>query len=149
MKTKYKIGDVLAVRDVSGNVLASDIKSISIKKGNNVIYMLSNKQEVNEASELYEDYDIRIVKKVASLNQNDTKDNQSVVTKYDVGDILQTMNYYDDTYAADITMIYIDKDGVRYLLSNGDWINEISVDDSWAKIVGKVGTLNTNDPYYG
>lgn len=143
MKTKYKIGDVLSVRDMSGNVLASDIKSISIKKGNNVIYTLSNHQEVHEASELYEDYDLRIVEKVASLNQNDINDNQGVVTKYDIGDILQTVNYYDETCVADITMISIDKEGVCYHLSNGDRVDEIPVDNNWTKIVGKVGTLNT------
>lgn len=145
MKTKYKIGDVLAIRDMSGNVLASDITSIAIEKGNvlcDVIYTLSNKQEVHEASELYEDYDIRIIKKVASLNQNDIKDNQGVITKYDIGDILQMMNYYDETCAADITMIDIDKEGICYHLSNGDEVDEIPVDNNYIRIVGKIGTLN-------
>ena len=141
METKYKIGDVLAVRDMSGNVLASDIKSISIKKGNNVIYMLSNQQEVHETSELYEDYDIRIIKKVASMNQNDLEDNQGTVTKYDIGDILMTVNYYDEYHSADITMIGVDEEGVCYLLSNGDRADEIPVDNSWTRIVGKIGDL--------
>ena len=65
-----------------------------------------------------------------------------MTTKYDIGDVLKVIDYYDEICCSDIVEITILSNETWYTLSNKIVVSEISKDNDFYKLIGKVGNIN-------
>ena len=68
-----------------------------------------------------------------------------MTTKYNIGDVLKIIDYTDKICCSDIVKITIFSNKVLYALSNKIVVSEIPENDSFYRLIGKVGNINNID----